>query len=622
MLQGSIALVSIAEYLTVKNIEKNNFVFLYCISTTTILSRHKYVSIGHRHTPYHQVKTTARESHTLMHIGNLDFNLSYKVCTLTRSALHEMFILSSIIFVKIKRLFSSATIRLFSSINDKLYSSFNSNSLSSGDKGFMPKNTITKKPVIVPSNLVCVSHTTLTPYKRHAARAQQQLKIIRSHILSAYKPLYKSQTHYRHSIFDRHIVNTILLQVKSVTKGHRANTLYPQFATTGKLNNNLQYYLSLLLWSSSVMKHTISANQRTKKYTKKSSICSRTLVEVMSHSEPAADITLEEEDKILRSDTEDSNSTDLNKTITNFGNLVVNSYIETNSERNKSLKSLSKESPRLPVTNNRIESNNKRNRSLNSTFEESFNSTTEESSNSTTEESSNQSKESPRLPVASNHIQSNNKRNRSLNSTSEESFNPAKRLRPINEMFSSMAEAVKANNEGHMVDIISLNEEQPLTKEQSDTIKTKITTELFSKQDISNIKFEPPYFDGSKLRIICKNEESKKWLVDTVIVIKNLLEGKEIGTMELGVPPKMITVMISMPAKSYDPPVFFQIIKAQNSIDTNFWRYKSRTKVVNGRQSWYIAVDEKSFQQLKALDFRPFIGLDRVKFSTQNDKQK
>lgn len=274
------------------------------------------------------------------------------------------------------------------------------------------------------------------------------------------------------------------------------------------------------------------------------------------------EVTEEDEDTYLKSDSDENSSSELSKTVTSFGELAVEKYIKLNEERNKSLKSTS-----VPESNQ------------------------------------------------------DNKRARSANTTPSESPNPAKKHRPIINMLPNMAEVLKADDDGHMVDIVSLKEDQPLTRDNSDAIKAKITTALFSEDDISNIKFEPPYFDGTKMRIICKSDASKKWLLDIVLKLGNEIEGINFGTKELGVPPKMITVTITMPTKSSEPPVLFSIITAQNYIDTTFWRYKSRSKVTNGRQTWYIAVDEASLKQLKELGYRPFVG-DRIKFNLQNESQK
>lgn len=275
-----------------------------------------------------------------------------------------------------------------------------------------------------------------------------------------------------------------------------------------------------------------------------SALCSNKLsVPDMSKDDTADNI----EDNLLKSDSEESTSGDLNKTITTFGNLLVGSYVETTS---------------------------------------------------------------------------NKKRNRSSDTTPVDSPNPIKKQRPINEMLPLMADIVKTDNGGHMVDIVSDEGKPPLTKDQCDEIQRKITTALFAKEDISNIKFETPYFDGNKLRMVCKNDETRAWLLNTIPDLKDLWENAAIKASEMGPPPKLVTASISMPAKTYDPPVLFQIIQAQNSIDTKFWRYKSRTKVANGRQTWYIGIDENSLPALKELGYRPHVGIERIKISVNNHEAK
>lgn len=300
----------------------------------------------------------------------------------------------------------------------------------------------------------------------------------------------------------------------------------------------------------------------------------------------------DEED--LVSDPEDS----VNTTITNFGQLMVDKYTIVNDQRN---------------------------RILNSNLD-----------NKSAEPKENSGKKAPVTvePLKEREIKtvselvpnletntSDNKRSRSLDETPTSTPNP-KRHRAIKDMFPSMAEVVKADEDGHVVDIVALQANTVLNRDQCELIKSKITEELFSLEDISNIKFEPPYFDGTKLRIICKNDTSKKWLLDTVLKLEKQIEGIEIGTKELGAPPKMLTVSFTMPIKTYEPSVLFNIIAAQNSIDTTFWRYRSRSKVSNGRQTWLAAVDESSFNQLKAIGYRPFVGLDRVKINLANEHKK
>lgn len=220
------------------------------------------------------------------------------------------------------------------------------------------------------------------------------------------------------------------------------------------------------------------------------------------------------------------------------------------------------------------------------------------------------------------YLETNKKRNRSEDSTSNESPNPLKKPRLIFGMIPSMADAVKMVNEGHVIDIMSVDGKPPITKDQSEDIKKSITNALFAMEDISKIKFEDPYYDGNKLRVICNNDVSKDWLEEAITKLENLWEGAEIKIVQMGPPPKLINSTIILPAKTYEPSTLFSIISAQNQIDTKFWRYKSRTKIENGRQTWSIGVDESSIPSLKELGYRPYAGFGRIKISVGNQNAK
>ncbi|KAJ6639221.1 hypothetical protein Bhyg_11963 [Pseudolycoriella hygida] len=187
----------------------------------------------------------------------------------------------------------------------------------------------------------------------------------------------------------------------------------------------------------------------------------------------------EYENEILRSDVvEDSSCPDLNNTISSFGKLIVNSYVDANQILNRNLES-----------------------------------------SSVTHSSSD---------VNCAHTEANKKRNRSEDITPVDSPNPTKKHRPIMYMF-TMSDAVKMDNAGHMVDITSIDPNKPLSKAQKEDINNKITAALFTKEDISNIKF-----DGNKLRLIWKNDETRVWLVETVPKLTDLLDGVKVCTTELG----------------------------------------------------------------------------------------
>ncbi|KAJ6639282.1 hypothetical protein Bhyg_12025, partial [Pseudolycoriella hygida] len=214
-----------------------------------------------------------------------------------------------------------------------------------------------------------------------------------------------------------------------------------------------------------------------------------------------ADLEEEYEEKILQSDTDDCNCPDFSNTINSFGKLIVDSHATTN-----------------PIPYSNLDT----------------------------------SPLQPRSGANSAYIEASKKRNRSEDTLPVDTTNPIKKHRSITDMF-TMADAVKSDHVGHMVDIASTDDNKPLSKAQYDDIKCKITTALFTKQNISNIKFESSYFDGNKLRMICKNDETKAWLEETVPQLTDLLDGVKIHVINQGAPPKMVAVTISMPANTYEP---------------------------------------------------------------------
>lgn len=184
-----------------------------------------------------------------------------------------------------------------------------------------------------------------------------------------------------------------------------------------------------------------------------------------------------------------------------------------------------------------------------------------------------------------------------------------------------MAEVVKAATDGHVVDLYNAENSPDLTQEQADILQSKLTEALFEEDDIANLKFEEPNFDGIRLRLVCSTSATKDWIVNTFPQLIDLWDGAEIRVDAVGPPPNLVRSTVVMPAKTYGPPVFFSIISAQNpTINTKFWRYQSRTKVAVGRQTWTIFVDENSIPALKEIGFRPHVGLGRVKISVNNNK--
>lgn len=182
-----------------------------------------------------------------------------------------------------------------------------------------------------------------------------------------------------------------------------------------------------------------------------------------------------------------------------------------------------------------------------------------------------------------------------------------------------MAEVVKTEPEGHAVDIVAMEGKPNLTYDPSEEIKASVTAALFFEKDIGKYKFEDPTFDGIHLRLICNNDVSKDWLLATIPKLEGISQGLAFEAVVVGTPPKFLRASVKVPAKAFEtPPALFTVIGAQNGIETKFWKYLSRTKIENGHQIWFIGIDENSISSLKAIGFRPYVGITCFKFSVTN----
>lgn len=208
------------------------------------------------------------------------------------------------------------------------------------------------------------------------------------------------------------------------------------------------------------------------------------------------------------------------------------------------------------------------------------------------------------------------------NNTSMSTPNPTKKLKTLLGSVPTMSDVVKEDEEinGFVVDISTPEDKPNLTIDQNKELQVKITEALFAEEDISDKKFDdPPNFDGQRLRLFCSNETTKNWVVDTMPRLQDLWENVKLVCKVVGPPPKLRRSTIMMPAPTYQPPILFSIISAQNpGIDTTFWKYVSRTKVENHQQIWTIGVDENSVPALKEIKFKPHVGLSCIKISVSN----
>ncbi|KAJ6647916.1 Formin-like protein [Pseudolycoriella hygida] len=104
------------------------------------------------------------------------------------------------------------------------------------------------------------------------------------------------------------------------------------------------------------------------------------------------------------------------------------------------------------------------------------------------------------------------KRNRSGANTSMND-NPTKKLRTMLGSKSTLAEIVKNDVEGHIIDITSGDDSPELTKDQGDILIEKLDAAFFMEEDISMLHFnDPPNFEAARLRLNCSNDATKVWV--------------------------------------------------------------------------------------------------------------
>ncbi|KAJ6647596.1 hypothetical protein Bhyg_02819, partial [Pseudolycoriella hygida] len=215
-----------------------------------------------------------------------------------------------------------------------------------------------------------------------------------------------------------------------------------------------------------------------------------------------------------------------------------------------------------------------------------------------------------KLAYSTSEQSTSTKRNR-LDTSLPLENNPNKKLRSSFNPPPTMAEVVKSSTAGHVVDITASEGKPNLSFDQSEQIKASITTALFSEDEdnICKYKFDKPIYDGIRLRLICENDVTKDWLMNTIPKLEGLSKDLSFEAVVIGAPPQLYRESVNVPAKAFEPPTsLFSIIGTQNKIDIKFWKYLSRTKVAGGQQTWFIGIDEKSVDDLREIGFRPHVA--------------
>lgn len=184
----------------------------------------------------------------------------------------------------------------------------------------------------------------------------------------------------------------------------------------------------------------------------------------------------------------------------------------------------------------------------------------------------------------------------------------------------SFADIARKKKDLFVIDIIPDEDDLLLTTEHCKLIKASYTKALFQSEQIADLDFEFTGFDNGRLRVICENELSKKWIIETLPLLTDLWKDANLKPIDVGAPPKLLRTTFSLPYPTPEPPALFDAIKRQNrTIDTSTWRVYNRKRGQNDRQNWIIGIDSDSAAAIKILNSRVKFGMDRIRFSVDND---
>lgn len=152
--------------------------------------------------------------------------------------------------------------------------------------------------------------------------------------------------------------------------------------------------------------------------------------------------------------------------------------------------------------------------------------------------------------------------------------NSIKRARSVN-MLPLLADLVAGNSQ-FVLDIISddPNNEFFTVTQGNQIMENK-------SENISEIKYDWSGFDRGKVRYVCNNDFSKKWLIETIPTLEGLWTNAALKLVDEGSPPKLIKSTMNMSVPTLEPPDAFTVIGAQNpSINTKYWRIISSYAIV------------------------------------------
>lgn len=127
--------------------------------------------------------------------------------------------------------------------------------------------------------------------------------------------------------------------------------------------------------------------------------------------------------------------------------------------------------------------------------------------------------------------------------------------------------------------------------------------------------------DRGRYKFVCPNEEAKEFAMNIIPTLKNLWPNPKIKAIDCGSIPRMVRASVvfnNPPPEILD---FFEDIDLKNeTIDTNEWRIYNKKKIQGNKTIFFIGIDEKSVEDLKAIGNRPYFVNGRTKITIENNQ--
>lgn len=109
---------------------------------------------------------------------------------------------------------------------------------------------------------------------------------------------------------------------------------------------------------------------------------------------------------------------------------------------------------------------------------------------------------------------------------------------------------------------------------------------------------------------MCPSEEANLWAI------------QKIKAIDCGAVPKMLRASVAFNNPAPDTLDFFEDVEFKNdTIDTSEWRVYNKKKIQGNTTVVFIDIDEKSFDDLKAIGFRPYYANGRTKITIDSTNQ-